>query len=58
MSAERIEQILANTKVSFAMEGFIIDEALENIGRRILMGELPLEDYVADCVRRAQEVAA
>ena len=58
MSADRIEQILANTKVSFAMEGLIIDEPLESKIRRILTGELPLEDYVADCVRRAQEVAA
>jgi hypothetical protein len=58
MSTDRIEQILANTKVSFAMEGLVIDEALESIGRRILMGELPLEDYVADCVKKAREVAA
>jgi len=58
MSAERIEQILANTKASFAMEGLMIDEALETIGRRILMGELPLEEYIANCVKQAQEVAA
>jgi hypothetical protein len=58
MSAERIDKILENTKVSFAMEGLSIDEPLERNIRRILTGELALEDYVAACVQRAQEAAA
>ena len=58
MSADRIDQILANTKVSFAMEGITIDEPLESKIRRILTGELLLEDYIAECVSRAQEAAA
>ncbi|MDL2248636.1 hypothetical protein LJB89_02965 [Tyzzerella sp. OttesenSCG-928-J15] len=57
MSNERIEQILSNTKVSFAMEGLTIDDALEDKVRQILTGKLSLDVYISDCVKRAQEMS-
>ena len=40
MSEEKIERILKNTKFTMEMEGFTIDDELEDVGRRILTGEL------------------
>lgn len=47
MEAARVEKILRNTKHSMEVEGFTIDAELENVGRKILTGELDVEDYVA-----------
>ena len=46
MSDVAIERILKNTKFTMEMEGFAIDQEQEDIGRRILNGELRLADYI------------
>ncbi|MDR1328210.1 MAG: antitoxin VbhA family protein [Oscillospiraceae bacterium] len=54
MSDERIERILKNTKFSMEMEGFTIDKEQEEIGRKILTGELPLADYIESVKQKYQ----
>jgi len=41
MNSNQIEKILGNVKMSMEMEGFIVDSALEEVGRKILMGSFP-----------------
>jgi hypothetical protein len=57
MGAEQIEKILASVKVSMEMEGFDIDEALIENGRKILHGEISLDDYIDECKQRAVVLA-
>lgn len=47
MSSKEIDRILRNVKTSMEMEGFEIDAALEETGRKILTGEISLKDYIA-----------
>jgi len=54
MSEERIERILKNTKFSMEMEGFTIDKPLEDVGRKILTGELELADYIESVKQKYQ----
>ena len=59
-SPQEIERILNCTRISMEVEGFVIDKELEEVGRRILMGELKREDYVEqvklEALRYAHEV--
>ena len=59
-SPQEIERILNCTRVSMEVEGFVIDKELEEIGRRILLGELKRKDYVEqvklEALRYAHEV--
>ncbi|MDR0818740.1 MAG: hypothetical protein LBN43_04105 [Oscillospiraceae bacterium] len=57
MTSEQIEKILASAKVSMEMEGFVIDEELVENGRKILRGEIELNDYIEECKRRAAVLA-
>jgi hypothetical protein len=57
MGPEQIEKILASVKVSMEMEGFDIDEALIENGRKILHGEISLDDYIDECKQRAVVLA-
>jgi hypothetical protein len=50
MSAEQIEKILKNTKTSMEIEGFTIDSDLEDVGRKIVTGELDVRKCVADYI--------
>jgi len=57
MSEEQIERILKNTKFSMEMEGFTIDKSEEEIGRRILTGELNIKDYIETIKQKARSYA-
>lgn len=57
MSDERIEKILKNTKFSMEMEGFTIDKELEDVGRKILTGEIKRKDYIESVKQKYQRYA-
>ncbi|MDR0904836.1 MAG: antitoxin VbhA family protein [Oscillospiraceae bacterium] len=57
MGTEQIEKILASAKVSMEMEGFDIDEELIENGRKILHGDISLDDYIDECKKRAMVLA-
>ena len=57
MSEEHIERILKNTKFTMEMEGFTIDKEQEDIGRRILTGDLNLADYIESVKQKYQRYA-
>jgi hypothetical protein len=52
MNSEQIERILQNTKRSMEIEGFTIDETLEANGRKLLVGEVTLEEYISAITRK------
>ena len=54
MNDVAIERILKNTKFTMEMEGFAIDKEQEDIGRRILKGELRLTDYIESVKQEAR----
>ena len=54
MNDVAIERILKNTKFTMEMEGFAIDQEQEDIGRRILNGELRLADYIESVKQEAR----
>ena len=59
MDEQKIKKILNNARVSMEVEGFIIDKELEEVGRKILTGELNIKDYIQqvkrDAIRYANE---
>ncbi len=57
MGGKQTEKILKSTKVSMEIEGFRISRELEDKGRKLLTGELDMEDYLNDCRRKAQGFA-
>ena len=57
MSDARVERILKNTKFTMEMEGFEIDKEQEDVGRKLLTGELKLEDYIESVKREARKFA-
>lgn len=57
MNSNQIEKILGNVKMSMEMEGFTIDSALEEVGRKILTGSLSPEDYIAQVKQKAMRYA-
>lgn len=57
MGEEQIERILRNTKFSMEMEGFEIDDEQEDVGRKILTGEISLVDYIESVKREAWRLA-
>ena len=57
MDEEKINKILRNAKTSMEVEGFVIDEELEEIGRKIVIGELNINDYVANYIAQYKQKA-
>ena len=57
MSDKKIERILKNAKTSMEIEGFVIDKELEEIGRKILKGELDIDDYTANYIAQVKREA-
>lgn len=57
MRTEQIEKILQNTKRSMEIEGFTIDNVLEETGRKVLAGEIRREDYIASVKEKARTYA-
>jgi hypothetical protein len=53
MDEQKIDRILRNAKTSMEIEGFTIDDELEEIGRKILRGEVNLRDYIEQVKREA-----
>ena len=53
MSEKNIEKILRNAKTSMEIEGFVISRELEETGRKILRGEVSINDYINQCVQKA-----
>ena len=58
MDEQKIDKILRNAKTSMEIEGFVIDKELEDIGRKILKGELNINDYVANYIAQYKQNAA
>ena len=58
MDEQNINKILRNAKTSMEVEGFVIDEELEEIGRKIVTGELSINDYVANYIAQYKQKAA
>ena len=58
MDEQKIEKILKNAKTSMEIEGFTIDSELEETGRKILVGEVNISDYVAAYIARYNENTA
>ena len=54
MNENKIDKILKNAKISMEIEGFVIDKELEEIGRKILTGELNINDYINQMKREAK----
>ena len=57
MNDKRIDKILGNVKMSMEMEGFTIDTSLEEVGRKILLGKINHEDYIAQVKQKAMRYA-
>ena len=53
MNENKIEKILKNTKTSMEIESFVIDDELEETGRKILKGEIKINDYIEQVKREA-----
>jgi len=53
-----IEIILKNAKVSMEIEGFTISRELEETGRKILKGEIDINEYINQCKEKAARLAA
>ena len=57
MEEQKIEKILKNAKISMEIEGFTIDRELEETGRKILVGEVNISDYVTAYIAQYKENA-
>ena len=57
MSNTQVERILKNTKFTMEMEGFHIDKEQEDVGRKILTGEIKLADYIESVKQEARRYA-
>ena len=58
MDEQKISKILSNAKTSMEIEGFVIDQELEEVGRKIVTGELNINDYVANYIAQYKQKAA
>ncbi|WP_338100101.1 hypothetical protein [Methanolapillus africanus] len=58
MDENEISQILSNSKKIMEIEGFTISKELEAQGRKILTGELDINDYVNSCKQKAKGYAS
>ncbi|MCL2125011.1 MAG: hypothetical protein FWH33_03360 [Oscillospiraceae bacterium] len=58
MDEQKIDKILRNAKTSMEIEGFVINEELEEIGRKIVTGELNVTDYVANYIAQYKQKVA
>ena len=57
MSGTQVEKILKNTRFTMEMEGFSIDREQEEVGRKILTGEIRLADYIESVKQEARRFA-
>ena len=57
MDEQKIEKILKNAKMSMETEGFVIDKELEEVGRKILVGEINIKDYIEQVKHEAMGYA-
>ncbi|MCL1795163.1 MAG: antitoxin VbhA family protein [Oscillospiraceae bacterium] len=57
MSEKKLVNILKNAKTSMEIEGFVIDGELEEIGRKILEGEINIREYIEQVKREAMRYA-
>lgn len=57
MDENRTNYILRNAKMSMEVEGFVIDSELEEIGRKILAGDIDVRDYIEQIKQEAMEYA-
>ena len=57
MDEQKTSMILGNARTSMEIEGFVIDKELEDIGRRIVTGELDIKDYIEQVKREAKRYA-
>ena len=53
MDEQKIKRILSNAKASMEVEGYIIDKELEEVGRKILSGEINIKDYIQQVKQEA-----
>ena len=58
LSEIQVERILKNAKTSMEIEGFTISQELEETGRKIVTGEININDYVADYIAQYKREAA
>ena len=58
MDEKKIDYVIRNAKRSMEIEGFVIDEELEEIGRKIVSGELNINDYVANYIAQYKQNTA
>jgi len=58
MDENKIDYVIRNAKRSMEIEGFVIDDELEGIGRKIISGELNINDYVANYIAQYKQNAA
>jgi len=58
MSEKKINKLIGNAKKSMEVEGFNIPKELEEAGRKILMGEIKLSDFINTCKEKARGYAA
>ena len=58
MDERKKKKILNNAKTSMEIEGFTINEELEEIGRKILSGEISITVYVNQCKQKAARLQA
>ena len=58
MTEIKIEKILKNTKTSMEIEGFVINRELEETGRKILKGEIKINEYINQCKQKAARLKA
>jgi hypothetical protein len=57
VQAERIEKILADTRVSMEMEGFVIGESETETSRKMLRGEISIEAVIDSYKQKARGYA-
>ena len=50
MDENKIAKILSNAKASMEIEGFKIDGELEETGRKILIGEISIVEFIEQCI--------
>ena len=58
MDENKIAKILSNAKASMEIEGFTIDGELEETGRKILIGEISIVEFIEQCIQKAARLKA
>ncbi|WNY24997.1 hypothetical protein [Methanolapillus millepedarum] len=58
MDEIKMNQILSNSRKIMEIEGFAISKEQEMQGRKILTGELNINDYIKLCKKKAEGYAS